>query len=73
MGAKWRRESDAVGHFAIERLAADKYPLIASKRGYARSFYDEHEGFNTAIVTGPDQDTTHFTFRLTPTQLCTAW
>ncbi|HEY6489664.1 MAG: carboxypeptidase-like regulatory domain-containing protein [Terracidiphilus sp.] len=59
-------ESDAVGHFAIERLAADKYPLIAAKRGYARSFYDEHEGFNTAIVTGPDQDTTHLTFRLTP-------
>lgn len=59
-------ESDAEGHFAVERLAAGKYPLIAAKRGYARSYYDEHVDLNTAIVTGPDEDTTHLTFHLMP-------
>ena len=59
-------QSDADGRFALERLAAGKYPLTASKRGYRTGFYDEHEEFNSAIVTGPDQDTTHLQFRLMP-------
>jgi len=50
--------SDAQGHFALEGLAAAKYPLSASKRGFRTALYDDHEGYNTAIVTGPDQDTT---------------
>jgi hypothetical protein len=58
--------SDAVGRFAFERVSAGKYPLTGSKRGFRTVFYDDHEGFNTAIVTGPDQDTTHLIFRLTP-------
>ncbi|HEX4283906.1 MAG TPA: carboxypeptidase regulatory-like domain-containing protein [Terracidiphilus sp.] len=51
--------TDAQGRFSFEGLAAAKYPLTASKRGFRSAFYDEHEGYNTAIVTGPDQDTTH--------------
>ena len=58
--------SDSEGRFAFERLAAAKYALTASKRGYRAAFYDEHEGFNTAIVTGPDQDTEHLRFQLSP-------
>jgi hypothetical protein len=58
--------SDAEGRFALEGLGAAKYQLAASKRGYRTAFYDEHEGFNTAIVTGPDQDTGHLIFRLSP-------
>lgn len=58
--------SDAEGHFAFERLPAAKYPLTASKRGYRTASYDDHDGYNTAIVTGPDQDTTHLIFFLVP-------
>ncbi len=58
--------SDAQGHFALEGLPAAKYPLSASKRGFRTALYDDHEGYNTAIVTGPDQDTTHLIFFLVP-------
>lgn len=58
--------SDAHGHFALEGLAAAKYPLSASKRGFRTALYDDHEGYNTAIVTGSDQDTTHLIFFLVP-------
>jgi hypothetical protein len=60
-------QTDAEGRFALNHLAAGKYPLSASRRGYRLGFYDEHEGgYNSAIVTGPDQDTTHLVFKLTP-------
>jgi hypothetical protein len=58
--------SDAQGHFAIEGLPPAKYPLSASKRSFRTALYDDHEGYNTAIVTGPDQDTTHLIFFLVP-------
>lgn len=58
--------TDAQGLFSIENLTAAKYPLSASKRGYRTAFYDDHDGYNTAIVTGPDQDTTHLIFFLVP-------
>lgn len=58
--------TDNDGRFSFERLVAGKYPLSASKRGYRTAFYDEHEGFNSAIVTGPDQDTEHLIFLLWP-------
>jgi Carboxypeptidase regulatory-like domain len=59
-------ESDSEGHFALANLPAAKYQLTASKRGYRTAFYDEHQEFNSAIVTGPDQDTSSLTFRLVP-------
>jgi len=58
--------SDSEGRFALERLPAAKYQLTASKRGFRTAYYDEHEDFTSAIVTGPDQDTEHLVFRLTP-------
>ena len=58
--------SDSEGHFLLERLPATKFQLTASKRGFRTAFYDEHDEFSTAVVTGPDQDTGHLTFRLTP-------
>jgi hypothetical protein len=58
--------SDSEGHFALEQLPAAKYQLTASKRGYRTGFFDEHDEYSTAIVTGPDQDTSHLKFRLTP-------
>jgi hypothetical protein len=58
--------SDADGRFSIEHLPAAKYPLTASKRGFRTALYDEHEDFNTAIVTGEGQDTEHLQFQLAP-------
>jgi len=59
-------ESDSQGHFALARLPAAKYQLTASKRGFHTAFYDEHDDYNSAVVTGPDQDTGNLTFRLVP-------
>jgi hypothetical protein len=58
--------TDNDGHFALENLPAAKYQLTASRRGFLTAFYDEHDEFNTAIVTSPDQETESLTFRLTP-------
>ena len=58
--------SDGDGHFALERLAAAKYQLTASKRGFRTSFFDAHEEYSTAIVTGEGLDTTGLVFRLMP-------
>jgi hypothetical protein len=59
-------ESDSEGHFSLEHLPAAKYQLTASKRGFRTAFYDEHNEYNSAIVTGPDQETGSLTFRLIP-------
>ncbi len=54
------------GRFAIGGLAAAKYQLTASKRGYSTAAYDEHGAFSSAVVTGEGQDTGNLVFRLTP-------
>jgi len=59
-------ESDSQGRFALEQLPAAKYQLTASKRGFRTAFYDEHDNYNSAVVTGPDQDTSSIAFRLVP-------
>lgn len=59
-------ETDNDGRFALDGLPAGKFPLTASKRGFLTAFYDEHENFNSAIVTGADQETSGLVFRLTP-------
>ena len=59
-------ESDDDGHFSLDPLSAAKYQLTASKRGYRTAFYDEHQDYNSAVVTGPDQETGNLTFRLVP-------
>jgi hypothetical protein len=58
--------SDNEGRFALTGLAAAKYQLTASKRGFRTAFYAEHDDYSTAIVTGADQDTSGIAFRLTP-------
>jgi hypothetical protein len=54
------------GRFVVDNIPAGKYPLNASRRGYRSSYYDEHEGFNSAIVTGAGLITDNFEFRLAP-------
>ncbi len=58
--------TDSEGHFVLDHLAATKYQLTASKRGFRSASYDEHDQYSTAIVTGADQDTTHLQFKLMP-------
>ncbi len=58
--------TDSEGRFALDRLPAAKYQLTASKRGFRTAFYDEHDEFSSAIVTGPGQDTSQLEFKLTP-------
>ena len=59
-------ESGNDGSFALEGLPAAKYQLTASRRGFRTAFYDEHDEFSTAIVTGADQETGRLIFRLVP-------
>lgn len=58
--------TDAEGIFSLDHIPQGKYPLSAARRGYRTSFYDEHDSYNSAIVTGPDQDTSHLIFHLAP-------
>jgi hypothetical protein len=58
--------TDAEGHFAFGGIPAGKYPLSAAKRGYRTMFYDQHDDFNSAIVTGEGQKTDELVFRLAP-------
>jgi hypothetical protein len=62
-------QSDPEGYFSLEALAAAKYQLAASKRGFRSASYDEHDNYSTAIVTGPGQDTESLTFKLTPSAI----
>jgi len=59
-------ESGDDGQFAFDSLSAAKYQLTASKRGFSTGFYNQHFEFNSAIVTGPNQDTEHLIFKLAP-------
>lgn len=55
------------GAFRFEHLAAGKYALAASRRGYNPSRYQEHEGgYSTAIVTGAGLVSEGLRFDLVP-------
>jgi hypothetical protein len=57
------------GHFEFVGLPAGKYGLIGTKQGFLTEFYEQHEQFNTAIVTGPELKTDALVLRLTPMAL----
>jgi hypothetical protein len=59
-------ESGNDGQFALEGLAAAKYELAAYKRGFLLSLFNEHEDYNSAIVTGEGQQTEGLIYRITP-------
>jgi hypothetical protein len=58
--------TNAEGRFDFTDLPDGRFELIASRRGYASSAYDEHGGVNTAIVTGENLDTTGIVLSLAP-------
>ena len=53
------------GHFEF-RVMAGKFGLIGAKRGFITSYYNAHEQFSSAVVTGVGLDTEHLTLRLPP-------
>jgi hypothetical protein len=54
------------GRFDFPNLSAGKFSLQGTKRGYVPSYYDQHENFSTAIVTGPGLTSENLIMRLTP-------
>jgi hypothetical protein len=56
----------ADGRFAFRQLAAAKYSLRGSRRGFLASGYQQHEQFWSAIVTGEEFETQNLVLRLTP-------
>jgi len=54
------------GTFSFHNLAAGKYSLVAQARGFPAQFFEEHEGFNTAIVVGADKVSSGIVFRMRP-------
>ncbi len=66
--AQWMITSDD-GRFDFEQVSPGKYSLQGAKRGFISAFYDEHEGFSTAIVTGVGLDTEHLVLRLDPSAM----
>jgi hypothetical protein len=54
------------GAFRFDGLTTGKYALEASRRGYLDSGYQDHGGYFTAIVTGPNLQSEGLRFELTP-------
>jgi len=58
--------SDEYGRFAFTGVAAGTYVLQGKAPGYLATSYDEHERFNTAILTGAGVDTESLVLKLRP-------
>jgi Carboxypeptidase regulatory-like domain len=54
------------GSFNFDHMSQGRYALHASRPGYIAANYNEHDGFFSAIVTGPGLETTDLRFKLLP-------
>ncbi len=54
------------GGFRFDHLQAGKYRLEASRRGYITAGYQDHDGFFTGIVVGPNLDAPNLRMQLLP-------
>jgi carboxypeptidase family protein len=52
------------GRFVFSALAAAKYPLSATARGYVHEGYQQHGAYTTGIAVGNGLDSEHLVFRL---------
>jgi protocatechuate 3,4-dioxygenase beta subunit len=57
------------GSFRFDHLQPGKYKLQASRRGYIAAGYQEHDGFFTGIVAGPDLDSEDLRLQLFSTAI----
>jgi hypothetical protein len=58
--------TNEAGAFRFDGVQTGKYALAAARRGYLPANYEEHEGYFTAIVTGPGLATQNLRMELTP-------
>lgn len=59
--------TDATGRFRFSDVPEGKYDLLAARKGYVTSAYQQHDGgINTAIVTGEGLTSTGLLFQLEP-------
>lgn len=58
--------SDNNGHFAFAPMPQGRFQLSVSRRGYLPSLYMQHGAYNSAIVTGAEQQTESLVFLLPP-------
>lgn len=59
--------TDATGRFRISDVPDGKYDLVASRKGYVTSSFQQHDGgISTAIVTGDGLTSTGLLFQLEP-------
>lgn len=58
--------TDADGHFAFDPVPAQKCAMLATRRGYMATFFNEHDQYSSAIVTGENQNTEHILFHINP-------
>lgn len=61
-----RSEVGTDGSFVFHNLSAGKYQLNAQAPGFLLQSFDQHDGFSTAIVVGPDKVSTGIVFRMHP-------
>lgn len=54
------------GSFSFAGLSAGKYSLTAFHHGFPRQAFEQHEQYSSAIVVGPDKQSTGIRFRLQP-------
>jgi Carboxypeptidase regulatory-like domain len=54
------------GRFSFANLTPGKYTLTAQARGYLLQSFNQHDGFSSSIVVGPDLDSGNLLFRLAP-------
>jgi protocatechuate 3,4-dioxygenase beta subunit len=58
--------ADDNGHFEFAGLPPGKYALQGSRAGFLLSSYEQHGGYSTAVVTGPEFQTDSLVLRLMP-------
>jgi len=59
------------GKFTFANVAPGKYSLEAVKKGFIPGYYDQHEGYSTAIVPGAGFDTENLVLKLAPNAVIT--
>ena len=65
-GASQTVQSSSDGHFQFPSAAAGKYMLSASGNGFRPQGLNQHGYYFSAVVTGPDHETSNILFRLQP-------
>lgn len=58
--------SDEQGRFRFDHVPVGAYNLQAERRGFPTRAFEDHDGFSSAVVTGPNIDNQDLVIRLVP-------